>query len=362
MWRLSDFDFKLPEGLIAQEPAKPRDQARLLVLEKASGSLQHRRFDDLPGLLNKGDILVFNHSRVFPARLLGKKKDTGGRLEILLLHDLTATPAPGLDAARYIRESGSRLIWQCLVGGKSKPDLEVIFSGGLRAKLLEDQGNGTWIVAFFGGQSDLSPKAFMDKVFRFGHMPLPPYIKDQHSSRQRYQTVYANPRQTGSVAAPTAGLHFTPRLLKALASKGVRIEYVTLHVGLGTFAPVKEEDITKHQIHSEWFEISRSVKERLEKAKAAGRRIIAVGTTSARVLESASKPGAPLAGWTDIFIYPGYKFLLTDALITNFHLPKSTLLMLVSALAGQANILAAYQEAIKERYKFYSYGDAMFIC
>jgi S-adenosylmethionine:tRNA ribosyltransferase-isomerase len=361
MLKLSDFDFELPANLIAQEPAKPRDHARFLVLGKEDGSLSHKRFDDLPKLLKKGDVLVFNHSQVFPARLLGNKAETGGKMEVLLLHDLLSFPLPDLDASEYAKISGSRIIWQCLVGGKSKAGMEIVFPGNIKARLLEDQGNGTWIIAFFGAKANLSPDSFMEKVFRFGQMPLPPYIKDNHSSRERYQTVFADSKQTGSVAAPTAGLHFTPRLMAALKAAGIQIEYVTLHVGLGTFAPVKEEDITKHDIHSEWYKIDKAVKARLEKAKASGRRIIAVGTTSARVLESASAPGAPLSGWTKIFIYPSYKFRLVDALVTNFHLPKSTLLMLVSALASRDKIMAAYQEAINEKYRFFSYGDAMLI-
>jgi S-adenosylmethionine:tRNA ribosyltransferase-isomerase len=358
MLPLSDYTFLLPPELIAQAPASPRDSARLFCLDKKTGEFSHHIFRELPKLLRAGDVLVFNHSKVFPARLAGKKIATGGRSEVFLLRD--ASTLPDIDISKY-ETAGSKVIWQCLVGGKARSGIDIQLPGKVIARLLEDQGKGTWLVAFLSDAGKLTLSSFMKYVESHGSMPLPPYIKDNNLSRERYQTVYADPRRTGSVAAPTAGLHFTARLLKALKAKNIQTEYVTLHVGLGTFAPIKEEDVTKHDIHSEWYEIDLKTKARLEKAKKEGRRIIAVGTTSARVLETAFTLGAPLSGWTKIFIYPGYKFNCVDALITNFHLPHSSLLLLVSALAGRENILSAYSEAIKEKYKFYSYGDAMLI-
>lgn len=346
---LKEFDYHLPKDLIAQTPAKPRDQSRLLQLSRFNGSIKHYHFNNLTDILSAGDVLVINDSRVFPARLLAKKKDTGGQVEVFL-HKLIANSC-----------------WECLVGGKVKPGLELVFAKGLEAKLISSQGDGTYLVDF-NWQRD----KFWQIINQIGLTPLPPYIKTsgkQSLDRARYQTVYADLKQAGSVAAPTAGLHFTPRLLAKLKKQGVKIIAVTLHVGLGTFAAVKSEDITKHQMHSELACISSRSAKALAKAKKNKHRIIAVGTTSCRVLESygqAIKQGRLSLGgayqdWTDIFIYPGFHFQLTDALITNFHLPKSSLLMLVSALAGSQAIKQAYQVAIKERYRFYSYGDAMFI-
>lgn len=349
MFALRDFDYQLPRSLIAQEPAKPRDHARLLCLQRGSGLIKHDRFDHIGNYLKPGDVLVINDSRVFPARLLGKKEGSGGAVEIFLHKEL----APGQ--------------WECLVGGRVHPDLQVVFRHGLSARLLADQGDGTWRVVF-----NLRSDNFWKALEKIGRMPLPPYINpgaSQKLDRSRYQTVYAAPQQNGSVAAPTAGLHFTKRLLAQLQKQGIEIINVTLHVGLGTFAAVKSEDIRQHQMHSELAVISRKSALALARAKQKGQRIVAVGTTSCRVLESYGQAiaqgrsvwGEAYQEWTEIFIYPGYKFQLVDALITNFHLPKSSLLMLVSALAGKKNVDAAYQEAIAQRYRFYSYGDAMFI-
>lgn len=349
MLSLSEFDYQLPQELIAQKPAKPRDHARLLCLNRENGVISQRRFDQLGEILHAGDVLVINDSRVFPARLLGKKEGTGGQVEIFLHKNL------------------SDRRWECLIGGRAHPGLTIILGAGLTAKLEKDQGDGTWLVMF--NQSGVK---FWHILERIGRMPLPPYIvpdKSQRLDRERYQTVYAETNHTGSVAAPTAGLHFTKRLLTRLRAQGIKIVPVTLHVGLGTFAAVKEKDITQHQMHSELASISRRSAQALAKAKREGRRVIAVGTTSCRTLEAygqAIKKGRLAWGeayqdWTDIFIYPGYQFQLVDALITNFHLPKSSLLMLVSAFAGVEPIKRAYRTAIAAQYRFYSYGDAMFI-
>ena len=349
MLSLKDFDYSLPRVLIAQEPVKPRDHARLLCLAKNNGALRHRRFDALGEELRAGDVLVINDSKVFPARLIGRKSGSGGEVEVFL-HRLV---------------SGRR--WECLVGGRVHPDLHLEIGAGLTADLVNDQGDGTWLVDF-----NLTGDKFHRALERIGRMPLPPYItpgSSQRLDRARYQTVYADDNHSGSVAAPTAGLHFTERLLNKLKKKGVKIVRVTLHVGLGTFAGVKTEKIEEHKMHSELAMISVSAARAIAQAKKEGRRLVAVGTTSCRVLESYGREikmgrlslGEPYQGWTDIFIYPGYEFQLVDGLITNFHLPKSSLLMLVSAFAGYENIRAAYQEAIAEKYRFYSYGDAMII-
>ena len=331
---LSDFDYVLPSELIAQEPAKPRDAARLLVLDKYSGQIEHRHFFDLPEILQSGDVLVFNDSKVIPARLHGTKS-TGGKVEIFLL------------------QPAGRGRWQCLVKGKIKKEEKITLAPKVMAesiKQLEDSRE--WLIKF-----NVSNK----KLFSLGETPTPPYIKKKADLRD-YQTVFA--KTEGSVAAPTAGLHFTKKLLSQLKRRGVKIEFVTLHVGLGTFASVETENILEHKMHSEWASIDAATAKRLAQAKSQGRRIIAVGTTASRVLESfADRSGAIKAqsGWTDIFIYPGYKFKFVDALITNFHLPKSTLLMLVFALAGKPNVERAYREAIRLKYKFFSFGDGMLI-
>lgn len=353
MYTTSDFDYELPAELIAQKPARPRDCSRLLLLDKESGEISHHRFYEISDYLKKGDVLVLNDSKVFPARLLGHKEGTGGAVEIFL---------------HKKKEHGE---WECLVGGRVREGLKIEFSRNpLQATLLKDNGDGTWRVGF-----NLSGKKFWQAIERVGIVPLPPYIKrdgKQASDKDNYQTVFADPHKVGSAAAPTAGLHFTERLLKKIRAKGVKIVFVTLHVGLGTFAPVKAEKITEHKMHSEFAEISAKAAKEILEARASGRRIIAVGTTSCRTLESAdwkkfasqasSGKIAPQSFWTDIFIYPGYRFKIVDALITNFHLPKSTLLMLVSALAGKENIDRAYSQAVSAGYKFFSYGDAMFIC
>jgi S-adenosylmethionine:tRNA ribosyltransferase-isomerase len=373
--KLSDFDYNLPKELIAQEPIKPRDHSRLLILNKKTGEIEHKHFYDIVDCLQTGDVLVLNNSKVFPARLIGKKKDTGGKIEFFLITPPFFPPLIRGGMGRGKKEE----IWECLIGGRgAKIGLVVEFDRKLIGKIVKNNGDGTWEIKFNKSGNEL-----MKIVEKIGLVPLPPYIKrkeQEKSDTTNYQTIYADEKKIGSVAAPTAGFHFTPALMKKIKAKGVQIEYVTLHVGLGTFAPVKVDDITKHKMHSEWAEIDKKTMEHIVRAKLKGRRIIAVGTTSARTLESSNchtelnsasrfktmrsrnKFGMTnLSGWTNIFIYPGYKFKVVDALITNFHLPKSTLLMLVTALAGKKNIDKAYQEAIKRKYRFFSYGDAMFI-
>ena len=336
----SDFYFDLPEELIAQTPLERRDASRLLVLNKKTGELEHRHFYDLPEYLHEGDCLVMNDSRVLPARLLGCRS-SGGSVELVLLRDLGEGK------------------WECLSrpGRKTKPGTELSFGDGeLTATVLAVTEGGNRIVQFhYEG-------IFLEVLERLGKMPLPPYIKAELNDAERYQTVYS--REVGSAAAPTAGLHFTQELLQKLADKGVRLCYVTLHVGLGTFRPVKEEEIEDHPMHAEFCMIPEETARIVNETKKNGGRVIAVGTTSCRTLESfASADGAlsPSSGWTDIFIYPGYRFKCIDALITNFHLPERTLIMLVSALAGRETILHAYETAVKERYRFFSFGDAMLI-
>ncbi|MCK5320640.1 tRNA preQ1(34) S-adenosylmethionine ribosyltransferase-isomerase QueA [Candidatus Parcubacteria bacterium] len=364
-YKLSDFDYNLPKELIAQEPTTPRDYSRLLLLEKETGEIVHKRFYDIVDYFKKGDLLVMNNSKVMPARLIGKK-ETGGKMEVFL--------------HKFIKENN----WQCLIGGRgARPGLEIFFSEDLKCKVLKNNNDGTWDVEF-----NMEHGEMMKVVGKIGHVPLPPYIDRisdfgfRISDKDDYQTVYADDKKIGSVAAPTAGLHFTPELLRKLKDKGVQIEYITLHVGLGTFAPVKIDDITKHKMHAEFVEVSSGTLKKLRKAVNENRKIIAVGTTSTRTLEAFSEviQSSPVkraqakftrqastskiqnySDWVDIFIYPGYKFKIIDAMITNFHLPKSTLLMLVSALAGKENIDKAYKDAIKNKYRFYSYGDAMFI-
>ena len=339
--KTKDFDYVLPPELIAQTPIPRRDASRLLVLDKESGAWQHRHFFDLPEYLHSGDCLVLNNSRVLPARLLGHRLPGGGACEVLLLVD------KGEDT------------WECLVrpGRKMRKGTKVSFGDGqLTAEVTEELPDGNRLV-------HLSYEGiFMEVLDRLGKMPLPPYIKAELQDRERYQTVYS--KINGSAAAPTAGLHFTPELLKKIRAMGVNIGYVTLHVGLGTFRPVKEEEITDHEMHSEYCIIPQETADLINETKRRGGRIVCVGTTSCRTLEArAGEDGTVQAGsgWTDIFIYPGYRFKVLDALVTNFHLPESTLLMLVSALAGREHILAAYEEAVKERYRFFSFGDAMLI-
>lgn len=363
--QLSDFDYNLPKELIAQKPMKPRDRSRLLVLERKTGRIEHRIFHQIGQYLKAGDVLVFNDSKVFPARLLGRKKEGGGKIEVFL----------------HLRrsESDGKDIWQCLVGGKKpRENMDINFFGSdgelyLRGRILRDNQDGTWEVAFDKAGSD-----FMDTIYKVGQMPLPPYIKreqERGEDQDDYQTVYASEEKIGSVAAPTAGFHFTPELMDKLREQGVQFEYITLHVGLGTFAPVKAEDITQHKMHAEYAEADAETLKRVYAAKSEGRRIIPVGTTATRTLEAIGNKffqAEDIKGFqefVDIFIYPGYEFRLADAMITNFHLPKSTLLMLVSAFAclepsrrdGKDKIDKAYQEAIQGKYRFYSYGDAMLI-
>ena len=344
---LSDFDYNLPKELIAQEPSEPRDAARLLVLDKKSGAIERRHFYDLPEYLRAGDVLVLNNTKVFPARLIGQKKDSGGKIEIFLLHKIKGAT------------------WQCLVGGKIKnEEQQIIFAKNLVAQNLCNNNDGTWTVSF-----NKSGAEFMKIVESIGLMPLPPYIKRSEKTKddsRDYQTVFANDKKTGSVAAPTAGLHFTPALLKKIKMMGVEILEVTLHVGLGTFSGVKTEKLAEHKMHAESVEIKSSVIKKLKIAKASKRRIIAVGTTACRALETLARfenhdTQKTFSTQTEIFIYPPQKLKMVAALITNFHLPKSTLLMLVSALAGKNNIDKAYKIAVAEKYRFFSYGDAMFI-
>jgi len=339
---VKQFDFDLPERLIAQHPLEDRTASRLLVLNKETEQIDHRRFVDLISYVEPGDVLVLNDSRVMPARLIGEKKETGANIEVLLLKPL------GEDR------------WETLVkpGKRMKPGTEVIFGDGLLRCVCEEvTESGGRIVRFeYDG-------IFYEILDRLGSMPLPPYIHAQLEDQERYQTVYA--RERGSAAAPTAGLHFTREYLQQLQEKGVIIAYLTLHVGLGTFRPVSADRVEEHVMHAEYYEIPPETAQKIEAAKAAGKRVIAVGTTSCRTLETVGRNNGgkvvASSGWTDIFIYPGYQFQVIDGLLTNFHLPKSTLVMLVSALAGRENILRAYQEAIQQEYRFFSFGDAMLI-
>ncbi|MFS0554439.1 tRNA preQ1(34) S-adenosylmethionine ribosyltransferase-isomerase QueA [Brevibacillus sp. 179-C9.3 HS] len=339
---VQQFDFELPEHLIAQHPLEDRTSSRLLVLEKQTGKIAHQQFTDLIDHLQAGDVLVMNDSRVLPARLIGEKAETGAKIEILLLKSL------GDDR------------WETLVkpGKRMKPGTEVVFGNGLLRCVCEEvTETGGRIVRF------LYEGIFYEILDQLGSMPLPPYIHAQLEDSERYQTVYAKER--GSAAAPTAGLHFTKQYLEQIAAKGVQLAYVTLHVGLGTFRPVAADSVEEHVMHAEYYEIPEETAELVNRAKAEGRRVIAVGTTSCRTLETVGRAnGGKLvatSGWTDIFIYPGYTFSILDGLLTNFHLPKSTLVMLVSALAGQEHVMRAYKTAVEEEYRFFSFGDAMLI-
>ncbi|PWB38880.1 MAG: tRNA preQ1(34) S-adenosylmethionine ribosyltransferase-isomerase QueA [Parcubacteria group bacterium] len=334
------FDYKLPDGRIAQKPVSPRDHSRLLFLNKKNGQISHCHFYDLPEILQPGDVLVLNETKVFPARLIGRK-NSGGKVELFLLKPL---------------KNG---LWQCLIGGRRlRAGQTILFAKGLKAELVSGVNTKIKIVKFNYKNSKLNTL-----IAQLGHTPLPPYIKtpDSQKIRKSYQTVFA--KTSGSVAAPTAGLHFTPQLLKKLKSQGVKIFKITLHVGWGTFAPVSVSDITKHQIHREWVSISPAAARALNLLKKQGRRIIAVGTTTTRALEAMTRNKKLISGEqdVDIYIYPGYKFKFINSLITNFHLPQSSLLFLVCALAGQKNILRAYNIAVRRKYRFYSFGDAMFI-
>lgn len=338
--RTSDFYFDLPEELIAQDPLLDRSGSRLLMLDKTSGEIKHEIFRDIIEYLNPGDCLVLNNTKVIPARLIGNR-ETGGAVEVLLLK----------------RHQDN--VWETLVkpGKKCRPGAKLVFGNGiLKAEVLETVEEGNRLVKFeYEG-------IFEEVLDKLGEMPLPPYITHKLQDKTRYQTVYA--KYEGSAAAPTAGLHFTKELLQKIEEKGVKIAYVTLHVGLGTFRPVKVDNVLEHHMHSEYYEISKEAADTINAAKEAGHKVICVGTTSCRTIESAADENGhlePKCDNTEIFIYPGYKFKVLDELITNFHLPESTLVMLVSALAGKENVLNAYEEAIKEKYRFFSFGDAMFI-
>lgn len=339
--KTEDFFYELPKELIAQTPIEPRDASRLLVLNRASGEISHKHFYDIIDMLHPGDCLIINDSRVLPARIYGIKSKTGARVEFLLL--------------KHIKEK----VWECLAGPGKKATKGTEFSFGdgiMQGCVLEVLENGNRIVEFSCEEN------FYTTLDKIGQMPLPPYIKEELKDKERYQTVYS--RELGSAAAPTAGLHFTKELLQKVKDKGINIGRVTLHVGLGTFRPVKVEDVTKHKMHSEHYEIPKETAELINKTKENGGRVIAVGTTSCRTLESvATEYGKiiPCDGNTSIFIYPGYKFKVLDGLITNFHLPESTLIMLVSAFAGYETTMNTYKIAVEEKYRFFSFGDAMFI-
>lgn len=336
-----DFYYDLPEELIAQDPLEDRSSSRLLVLDKETGATSHHIFKEITGYLKEGDCLVINDTKVIPARLIGAKEGTGAKIEILLLK----------------RKENN--IWETLVkpGKKAKVGTRIVFGEGLlvgEVVGIVEEGNRLVKFEYEG--------IFEEILDQLGQMPLPPYITHQLEDKNRYQTVYA--KHTGSAAAPTAGLHFTPELLKEIEEKGIDIARVTLHVGLGTFRPVKVDEITDHHMHSEFYQVDEEAAEKINRAKDSGHRVICVGTTSCRTIESAADETGHLkltSGWTEIFIYPGYKFKILDGLITNFHLPESTLIMLVSALAGREHVLAAYEEAVQERYRFFSFGDAMLI-
>ncbi|MCC8061611.1 MAG: tRNA preQ1(34) S-adenosylmethionine ribosyltransferase-isomerase QueA [Clostridiales bacterium] len=337
---VKDFYFDLPKELIAQDPLEDRAASRLLVLDKDTGEIRHRHFRDLVEYLHPGDCLVINDTKVIPARLIGVREDTGARIELLLL------------------KRKSQDVWETLVkpGKKCRPGARLRFGEGLLTAVIEDvveEGNRLVRFTYDG--------IFEEVLDQLGQMPLPPYITHQLKDKNRYQTVYA--KHEGSAAAPTAGLHFTTELLDEIAARGVKIAHVTLHVGLGTFRPVKVENVLDHHMHSEFYVVEESEAAKVNETKAAGGRVICIGTTSCRTVESATVDGQLRAGsgWTDIFIYPGYTFKLMDALVTNFHLPESTLVMLVSAFAGREHVLYAYEKAIKERYRFFSFGDAMLI-
>lgn len=337
----SDFNFDLPEELIAQTPLKDRSSSRLMVLDKETGDIHHKIFKDIVDMIKPGDCIVINETKVLPARLIGARKDTGTRVEVLLLKR---------------KENDT---WETLVypGKKARPGHIIEFGNGiLEAEVVEVLDDGNRIVKFnYEG-------IFEELLDKLGEMPLPPYIHEKLEDKNRYQTVYA--KNEGSAAAPTAGLHFTPELMEKLQAKGVNIARLTLHVGLGTFRPVKADDINDHKMHSEFYMIDKENADLINSTKEKGGKIITVGTTSTRTLESIADENGyikPCSGWTDIFIYPGYKFKIVDNLITNFHLPESTLIMLVSALAGRENVLNAYKCAVEEKYRFFSFGDAMFV-
>lgn len=338
---VKDFDFYLPEELIAQHPLEQRDSSRLMVLDKETGEINHKTFHDIVEYLNEGDTLVLNNTRVLPARLIGEKEESGGKIEFLLLK----------------RVEGDK--WECLAkpGKSAKEGRRFTFGGGkLKAEVIEVKEDGNRIVEFY------YDGIFEEVLDSLGEMPLPPYIHERLEDKERYQTVYS--KEEGSAAAPTAGLHFTKELLEQIKEKGVNVVYLTLHVGLGTFRPVKVENIEEHDMHSEYYHLSKETADIINATKKRGNKVISVGTTSTRTLETIGDENGEVteqSGWTNIFIYPGYKFKIVDRLITNFHLPESTLIMLVSTLAGKEHVMNAYKEAVKEKYRFFSFGDAMFI-
>lgn len=339
--KVKDFDFYLPEELIAQHPLEKRDESRLMVVDRETGNIEHKVFKDIIEYLKEGDCLVLNNTRVLPARLIGEKETTGSRMEFLLLKRISTNT------------------WETLVkpGKRAKIGARFIFGNGeLKAEVKEIGEEGSRIIEFeYTG-------IFEEVLDRLGQMPLPPYITEQLEDKERYQTVYS--KEVGSAAAPTAGLHFTEELLDVINKKGIQIAFVTLHVGLGTFRPVKVDSIEEHHMHSEYYTMSKETAETINKVKENGGRIIAVGTTSCRTLETIADDLGNVreqSGWTDIFMYPGYKFKIVDKLITNFHLPQSTLLMLVSAFSSREIIMKAYDEAVKEKYRFFSFGDAMIL-
>ncbi len=338
--KTSDFYYDLPEELIAQEPTKNRSDSRLMCLDKLTGEIEHKHFYDIVDKLKENDCLILNDTKVIPARLYGKRTDTGGSIEFLLLNRKTA------DEWEVILKPGKR----------AKIGAKFVFGDELYAEVLDILDGGARLVKFsYDG-------IFEEVLDRLGEMPLPPYITKKLEDKSRYQTVYA--KNSGSAAAPTAGLHFTPELMDKIKEKGVDVHFVTLHVGLGTFRPVKAENILEHEMHSEYYILPKETADAINRTKEKGGRIVSVGTTATRVLETAGQKGLPLteaSGWTNIFIYPGKSFNVIDALITNFHLPESTLIMLVSALAGRENVLNAYNIAVEEKYRFFSFGDAMFI-
>ena len=339
--KVKDFDFYLPQELIAQHPMEKRDESRLMVVDRKSGQIEHKIFRDILGYLNEGDCLVLNNTRVLPARLIGEKENTGGKIEFLLLRRIEGDT------------------WETLVkpGKKAKIGARFVFgSGELKAEVKSMGEDGSRIIEF-------EYKGIFEEVLdKLGQMPLPPYITERLEDKERYQTVYS--KEKGSAAAPTAGLHFTEELLKEIKEKGIKIAFVTLHVGLGTFRPVKVENIEEHHMHSEYYTMSKETADIINNTKENGGKIIAVGTTSCRTLETIGDKNGKVretSGWTDIFMYPGYKFKVVDRLITNFHLPQSTLLMLVSAFSSRENIMNAYKEAVENKYRFFSFGDAMFL-
>lgn len=337
--KLEEFNYDLPKELIAQEPAEPRDSCRLMMVDKKTGEWEHHHFRDILDEIREGDVFVFNNTKVIPARLYGKKKDTGGKVEMLLL-----TPK-GNDT------------WEVLVnpGRKALPGVEIEFAENCYCKVLDKTEFGGRLVEFYyDGNFD----SLLDQI---GEMPTPPYIHKKLGNNDEYQTVYA--KYKGSAAAPTAGLHFTPELMEEMKKKGAKLLFVTLHVGIGTFRPVSEENIEDHEMHKEWYTVSEETAKEVNAARAEGRRVIAVGTTSVRTLESAGQSGIleSGSGWTQLYIYPGYQWHMVDAIVTNFHLPESTLVMMMASFAGREHILAAYEEAVKQKYRFFSFGDAMFL-